>query len=174
VVKVVKDAAIPRDDMYKSGTIHVGPGESPRSVSRPTPRGKAIARPITSGKLLRPGGPGGRPSKTASRPRPAAAATPRPVPTPAAVNRPVVLVNGTESHARHQPASSVSVNRVPPPAPPPAAPPARVPSKPQAKAKYDFQSPNSNELDISAGDILDILQKEGNGKCHPAIRSDRL
>jgi myosin-1 len=164
VVKVVKDPAIPRDDMYKSGTIHVGQGESPSSVSRPTPRGKAIAKPITSGKLLRPGGPGGGQSKVASRPRPAAAATPRPVPRPAAVNRPVAQVNGTSSHARNESASSVSSNRAPRPPPPPAAPPARVSDKPQAKVKYDFSSPNSNELDISVGDTLDILQKEGNGK----------
>jgi myosin-1 len=167
VVKVVKDPAIPRDDMYKSGTIHVGQGESPSSVSRPTPRGKAIAKPITSGKLLRPGGPGGGPSKVASRPRPAAAATPRPVPTPTAVNRPVVQVNGASSHARNESASSVSSNRAPPPPPPPAAPPARIPDKPQARVKYDFNSPNSNELDISVGDTLDILQKEGNGKEPP-------
>jgi myosin I len=164
VVKVVKDPAIPRDDMYKSGTIHVGQGESPRSVSRPTPRGKAIAKPITSGKLLRPGGPGGGQSKVASRPRPAVAATPRPVPTPAVVNRPVSQVNGASSHARNESASSVSSNRAPPPPPPPAAPPVRVSDKPQAKVKYDFGSPNSNELDISVGDTLDILQKEGNGK----------
>jgi myosin-1 len=171
VVKVVKDPAIPRDDMYKSGTIHVGQGESPSSVSRPTPRGKAIAKPITSGKLLRPGGPGGGQSKVASRPRPAAATTPRPVPTPAAVNRPIVQVNGTRGHARNESASSVSSSRAAPPAPPPppAAPPARVSDKPQAKVKYDFSSPNSNELDISAGDVLDILQKEGNGKHDPAF-----
>jgi myosin-1 len=164
MVKVMKDPAIPRDDMYKSGTIHVGQGESPSSVSRPTPRGKAIAKPITSGKLLRPGGPGGGQSKVASRPRPAAAATPRPVPTPAAINRPVAQVNGTSSHVRNVSASSVLSNRAPPPPPPPAAPPARAPDKPQAKVKYDFNSPNSNELDISAGDTLDILQREGNGK----------
>ena len=91
-VKVVKDPAVPRDDTYKSGTIHVGPGESPNSVSRPTPKGKAIVRPITTGKLLRKGGPGGAPSKMTSRPRPAAArpvpaavpAASRPVPTSAA------------------------------------------------------------------------------------------
>ena len=170
VVKVMKDPAIPRDDMYKSGTIHVGQGESPSSVSRPTPRGKAIAKPITSGKLLRPGGPGGGPSKVASRPRPAAAATPRPVPIPAAaVNRPVAQINGTGAHARNESASSFSSNRLPPPPPPPAAPLARISDKPQAKVKYDFNSPNSNELDISAGDVLDILRKEGNGKHDPAI-----
>ncbi|KAJ4335351.1 class II myosin, partial [Didymella glomerata] len=66
--------------MYKSGTVHTGQGESPSSVSKPTPKGKQVAaKPITKGKLLRPGGPGGGPSKLASRP-----AQPRPVPAPAA------------------------------------------------------------------------------------------
>ncbi len=79
-VKVIKDPAVPRDDLYKSGTIHTGPGEPPSSISKPTPKGKQVAaKPITKGKLLRPGGPGGGPSKLASRP-----AQPRPVPTPAA------------------------------------------------------------------------------------------
>jgi len=96
-VKVIKDPAVPRDDQYKSGTVHVGPGESPSSVSRPTPKGKAIARPITTGKLLRKGGPGGQPSKMTSRPKPAprpapaaapAASRPAPAPAPAA-SRPV-------------------------------------------------------------------------------------
>ena len=178
-VKVVKDSMVPRDDMYKSGTIHVGQGESPSSVSRPTPRGKAIARPITTGKLLRKGGPGGRPSQVASRPRPrpaaAAAVQPRPVPTPAAVNRPIVQVNGTTPHARNESASSTaSSNRPPPPPPPPAAPPARASDKPQAKVKYDFSSPNTNELDIAAGQILDVVQKEGNGKQPPSLISSRL
>ena len=171
-VKVMKDPAIPRDDMYKSGTIHVGQGESPNSGSRPTPRGKAIAKPITSGKLLRPGGPGGGQSKVVSRPRPAAASTPRAMPTPTAVNRPVAQVNGAGAHARNESASSVSSSRFPPPPAPPAAPPARAPGKPQAKVKYDFSSPNSNELDISAGDLLDILQKESNGKHDATSRSD--
>ncbi len=68
VIKVVKDPSVPRDDLYKSGTIFTGPGEPPNSQSRPTPRGKRVAaKPITKGKLLRPGGPGGGPSKLASR-----------------------------------------------------------------------------------------------------------
>ena len=75
-IKVVKDNAVPRDDIYKSGTIHTGQGESPNSVSRPTPKGKPkAAKAITKGKLLRPGGPGGGPSKLAARP-----AASRPVP----------------------------------------------------------------------------------------------
>jgi myosin I len=169
VVKTMKDPQVQRDDMYKSGTIHVGQGESPQSVSRPTPRGKAVARPITTGKLLRPGGPGGQPAK--NRPKPAAqrmpapapaargispaAAQPRPVPTPAA--------NGIASHIRNESAGRVAP---PPPPPPPAAaaPPPAPPSRPQAKVKYDFNTPNANELSISVGQIVEIVQRENNGK----------
>jgi len=76
-VKVVKDSTVARDDLYKSGTVHTGPGEPPNSVSRPTPKAKSVpGKPITSGKLLRPGGPGGQPSKLAARPAPQS----RPVP----------------------------------------------------------------------------------------------
>ncbi|KAK5213185.1 class II myosin [Exophiala xenobiotica] len=175
-VKVQKDPAIPRDDVYKSGTIHVPQGESPNSGSRPTPRGKAIAKPITSGKLLRPGGPGGQPSKAATRrPVPAArpaAQTPRPVPAPAptpaatSIHHAVTShLNGPSSHARNESASSFgrAGPPPPPPPPPPTAAPAAVPSKPQAKAKYDFNSPNDNELNIKAGDVVEILKKETNG-----------
>ncbi|RMZ84982.1 hypothetical protein DV738_g180, partial [Chaetothyriales sp. CBS 135597] len=93
VVKTQKDPAVPRDDFYKSGVIHVAAGQPPNSTSKPTPRGKAVARPITTA----------------------------------------------------------------PPAPPAAA------SKPQAKVKYDFNTPNSNELSITVGQIVEIVQKEGNG-----------
>ncbi|RMZ87622.1 hypothetical protein DV736_g5151, partial [Chaetothyriales sp. CBS 134916] len=109
VVKTQKDPAVPRDDYYKSGEIHVAPGEAPNSTSRPTPRGKAIARPITTGKLLRPGGPGGKAARNKAQTQPAA-------------------------------------------------------SKPQAKVKYDFNTPNSNELSITVGQIVEIVQKEGNAR----------
>jgi myosin I len=168
IVKVMKDPAVPRDDMYKSGTIHVGPGESPQSQSRPTPRGKAVARPITTGKLLRPGGPGGQPAK--NRPKPAAAPHQTPAPaargiSPAAAQpRPTPAANGIATHIRNESAGRAAP---PPPPPPPQATPAAVPSgKPQAKVKYDFQTPNANELSIKVGQIVEIVQKENNGK-HP-------
>lgn len=82
-VKVVKDTTVPRDDLYKSGTVHTGPGEPPNSVSKPTPKAKSIpGKPITSGKLLRPGGPGGQPSKLASRPAPQSRPVPQARPLP--------------------------------------------------------------------------------------------
>lgn len=155
-VKVVKDPAVPRDDVYKSGTIHTSQGESPQSVSRPTPKGRAIARPITSGKLLRKGGPGGQQTNMASRSRPTPAAnTQRTVPTPSAVNRPVRQLNGDAGHSRSS--SATSGSKIPPP-PPPAG------GKPKAKVKYDFQDSNSNVLSIVAGETLEVLTKESNGK----------
>jgi myosin-1 len=113
-VKVVKDPAVPRDDVYKSSTIHTGPGEPPNSMSKPTPKGKQIAaKPITTGKLLRPGGPGGGPSKLASRP-----AQPRPVPAPAAAQpRSIPQPPAMPQPAAAQPRSIPQ----PPPMPQPAA-----------------------------------------------------
>ncbi|KAH2983442.1 hypothetical protein KXV25_001813 [Aspergillus fumigatus] len=162
-VKVVKDPAVARDDSYKSGTIHTGPGEPANSVSKPTPRPKQVsARPVTKGKLLRPGGPGGGPSKLAARPTPAAQPLPRATPQPAepqpaarAVPQPVAAV--AASHTRTGSTASV---RAPPPPPPAAAP---APKKPTAKVLYDFNSQQSNELSIKAGEIVQIVSKEGNG-----------
>lgn len=206
LVKTVKDPSQVKYDLYKSGSIHVGPGESPNSVSRPTPKGKAVVRPITAGKLLRPGGPGGKPSKLTSRPRPApvaaarpAAATNHPVPSPRPatiaaadptdpsrrpIPTPTAAVNGiasanravTQSQSRQPPTDghmnngSVSSTSTfsnhappPPPPPPPAAAPALKPAKPQVRVLYKFESPQSNQLSIEAGQILDLLQREGNG-----------
>ena len=110
IVKCVKDPAVPRDDVYKSSTIHVGPGEDPASGSKPTPKGIPVkAKPITAGKLLRPGGPGGRKSSYVPK------ATPKPQPlpgqgqvrqvvAPAAVVQPVVAVQG---HSRQQSSQSL-------------------------------------------------------------------
>lgn len=163
-VKVVKDPAVARDDSYKSSTIHTGPGEPANSVSKPTPKPKPVsARPVTKGKLLRPGGPGGGPSKLAARPTPAAQPLPRATPQPAApqpaaraVPQPVAAV--AASHTRTGSTASV---RAPPPPPPAAAP---APKKPTAKVLYDFNSQQSNELSIKAGEIVQIVSKEGNGK----------
>jgi len=166
-VKAIKDPAVPRDDVYKSGTIHTGPGEPPDSVSKPTPRPKQVAaRPVTKGKLLRPGGPSkpaaARPtpqpqplpqSTTQSTAAPAAAAQSKVVPQPVAAV--------AASHTRNESTSSARSAKAPPP-PPPAAPPAK---KPTAKVLYDFTSDRSNELSIRAGEIVQIISKEGNGKC---------
>src|SRR5579859_5322027 len=55
-IKFVKDPKIPRDDIYKSSTVHVPEGLPPNSDSRPTPRGRSAATSY-------------RPQQTASRPQ---------------------------------------------------------------------------------------------------------
>jgi myosin-1 len=107
VVKAVKDQSVRRDDIYKSGEIRTGPGEPPSSQSKQTPKGKRIpGKPITSGKLLRPGGPGGAPSKLAHRPAQPAVPISRALPTqrtaapaPAPQPRPVVAQPGSRQQA---------------------------------------------------------------------------
>ena len=188
LVKVVKDSTVPRDDLYKSGTIHTGPGESPNSVSKRTPKGKPKAgKPITQGKLLRPGGPGGGPSKLASRPAvarpvrqpmpsqpsqstttPAQTPSVRSVPQPAAaqpraVPQPLAAVNGL-GHGR-----SDSAGRAPPP-PPPAPPPAV--KKDAFKALYDFAGQSQNELhQLAKDEIIEVIQKADNGLFLPLTNS---
>ena len=201
MIKVVKDPSIPRDDLYKSGTIFTGPGEPPGSHSRPTPRGRRVpGKPISQGKLLRPGGPGGGPSKLASRPAERTSVPqptqvfpqthpivtqPRPIPAsnvsqpklapqpsfnpqPMALQsrisqqsvtqQPVAVLNGT-SHGRNM--SSSSVTRAPPPPPPPPPPAAR---KDTYKALYAFAGQSENELTMEKNEIIEVLQKESNGK----------
>lgn len=180
-VKTIKDPGVPRDDYYKSGTIHTGPGEPPSSVSKRTPKPKQVAgKPITSGKLLRPGGPGGGPGTLSSRPSssrpipqpntsqrhipqaPVPAAQPTPIPRasviqPRPVPQPLAAVNGV-SHSRNDSASSVA--RAPPPPPPAALPAAQ---KETYKALYDFAGQSETELTIAKDEIVEVARKEPNG-----------
>lgn len=173
-VKVLKDSPSPVD-FYKSGAIHTQQGESPNSRSRPTPKAKPVPpKPITRGKLIKPGGPGGRPSRLtgnrAAKPRPAASDR-RAVPQPpsvisaasnatASTPRPAPAATPIANHTRNQ-GSTSSVTRAPPP-PPPAAPPAQPP-KVMAKVLYDFVGDGVNQLSISTGQVIEIVQKENNG-----------
>jgi myosin-1 len=161
LIKVVKDSTV-REDFYKSQTIHTTQGEPPNSQSRPLPKGKPIpAKPFTKGKLIRPGGPGGRPSKLSNANRNTkpvsnsyapASSQGRSVPQPVAASIP--------SHTRNTPSAS-STRAVPPP--PPPAPPA-APREPQYRVLYDFAGQSANEITIKKDDLITIIQKENNGK----------
>lgn len=184
-IKAIKDPQVQRDDVYKSGQIHTGPGESPNSISKKTPKGKPVAaKAITSGKLLKKS-TGGKLSQQAAnrRPppatqplpgasaRPAERVVPQPVPQasrpqPAAVPQPVAALSNGPSHARN-----ASANRAPPPPPPPAAA-AAPPKDPQFKAMYDFQGQTSGELSLTKGEIVFVTQKENNGKTGHLSRID--
>lgn len=173
-VKVLKDSPSPVD-FYKSGAVHTQPGEPSNSLSRPLPKAKPVPpRPITRGKLIRPGGPNGRPARnTTSRtpmPRPgggpsAAAATPRAAPKPAP--RPIPAPVTIPSHTRNSSSVSSSASRPPPP-PPAAAPPAKA--KIMAKVLYDFAGTKENELSIKTGQMIEIIQKENNGMFCNTVR----
>jgi myosin-1 len=179
LVKVLKDSPT-AVDFYKSGAIHTQQGEPPNSVSRPTPKGKPVPpRPITRGKLIKPGGPGGRPSRVTNnrtaQPRPGAASSGRAVPQPPAAAssaRPLqqpqpasAAASGVTLPSRTRPQAQSQANssavRAPPP-PPPPAPPAKA--KITAKVLYDFDGQKENELSVKAGQIIEIVQKENNGK----------
>ncbi|RAL58195.1 hypothetical protein DID88_002330 [Monilinia fructigena] len=161
LIKVVKDSQ-QRQDHYKSATIHTQAGEPPNSRSKPMPKGKPVApKPFTSGRLIKPGGPGGRPSKLTNGNRP----TPKPVPIPAAA-RPVPAADSIAAsipvHTRNPSAQSTQSTRaVPPPPPPapPAPPPAPVSRDPQYRVLYAFAGQSANEFSLTQGEIVTVLPK---------------
>ncbi|EHL02183.1 putative Myosin-1 [Glarea lozoyensis 74030] len=186
LVKVIKDSTM-REDFYKSGAVHTTQGEPPNSVSRPLPKGKPIpAKPFTKGRLIKPGGPGGRPSKhtnttrntkpvaqpTQSYGTPSVARNVPPAPQPAqsygtpAAGRsvPQAATANIPMHTRNT--SSVSSGRSVPP-PPPPAPPATAkaaPTQPQYKVLYEFAGQSENEITIRPGDMVTVQKKETNGE----------
>lgn len=192
IVKAVKDQAVRRDDIYKSGEIRTGPGEPPNSPSKPTPRGRRVAgRPITSGKLLRPGGPGGQPSKLAHRPaRATPAAQPRPMqqqqpaaPQPRQVPQAAIAPQRQSMqpqpviHQKPQPAAVSAMHSVPSHAhhasngsasgrvpPPPPPPPAATQAEDTYRAIYEFQGQTQTELALQKDEVVVITQKADNGK----------
>ena len=171
LIKVVKDSTM-RDDYYKSATIHTTQGERPDSISHLLPKGKPVPpKPFTKGRLIRPGGPNGRPSrltngtkntKPANQSYAPAASQARSVPQPAAAAIP--------NHTITTPAASAA-RHVPPP--PPPAPPA-APKEPQYRVLYDFAGQSANEVSLKTNELVTILQKENNGKVLPLLRHIKL
>jgi myosin I len=161
-IKVEKDS-IQREDFYKSGSIHTTQGEPPDSLSRPTPKGKPIpAKPFTKGRLLRPGGPGGRPSKLTGNTRNTkpVSQSHTPIPAQSSVLPQQSIATSIPTHTRNQ-SSTSSTRPVPPP--PPAAPPAKA-KDPSYRALYAFDGQSANELSLKEGDIITVVQKEANGE----------
>ncbi|KAG9233170.1 P-loop containing nucleoside triphosphate hydrolase protein [Amylocarpus encephaloides] len=164
LVKVIKDSTV-REDFYKSGAVHTSQGEPPNSLSRPLPKGKPIpAKPFTKGRLIKPGGPGGRPSKftnTTRNTKPVAQpAVARNVPRPQLQAQPATV--SIPSHTRNQ--SSQSSGRAVPP-PPPPAPPSAPPAarQPTFKVLYEFVGQSANEITMRPGDSISVVKKENNG-----------
>ena len=175
VIKVVKDSTM-RADFYKSGAIHTSQGEPPNSQSYPMPKGKPIpAKPFTKGRLIKPGGPGGRPSKLSNGNRntkPAAQPSSQSYGSPAQAPAQAQARNVPQpvyGQSRAQPAptpisnhtrnasSTSSARAVPPP------PPAAVPQESRYRVLYDFSGQSANELTLRKDDIVTVEQKENNG-----------
>lgn len=153
-----KDEMIRRDDEYKSHVVSVPSGEPMGSLSRPPARRKpGVVRPVTTGKLLKAGGPSNpNRAKQAARARP----------TPKAA-RPLPSSNGSAAPAVAA-APAAGMHRAPPA--PPAAEPEEDeeedgPSVPMYKALYDFAASSAGEMSLTAGEVLEVEQQADNGKC---------
>lgn len=179
-VKFIKDETVPRNDTYKSHTVHVPSGEPPGSLSKPPAKRKeGVVRPITQGKLLRKGGPSDvriyrlyqtswlelthvqKPA--ASRSTPTARALPGKSTTAA---KPPAAVA--------KPAASTAGRSVPPPPPRAAAPPPPPPAEPdveQYKAKYAFQG-QEGEMSLQKDDIVELVEKDADGNGWWLVRKD--
>ncbi|KAE8228548.1 hypothetical protein CF326_g6515 [Tilletia indica] len=170
-----KDETVPRDDVYKSSTVLVPTGEPAGSLSRPPARRKpGVVRPVTSGRLIRPGGP------SAARPRPTNS-TPRAIPKPAqklpsgmpsaATSGMPAASNGVSAGAAAarigagagaKAAAAAGPGRVPSAPPAPPAPPA-APSVPMHKALYAYATSNDGEMALVEGELVEVVTKENNG-----------
>lgn len=169
VIKVLRDAPT-NADFYKSGAIHTRQGEPPNSISRPMPKGKPIpAKPFTKGRLIKPGGPGGRPSRitnTSNRnttPVSQGRSVPNPVPQ-ARVPVASPITASIPSHTRNTPSASSGRSIPPPPPPaPPLAAPVAAPKEPQYRVLYDFSGQSANEITLVKDELITVVQKENNG-----------
>ncbi|KAI0756363.1 P-loop containing nucleoside triphosphate hydrolase protein [Daedaleopsis nitida] len=161
-IKFIKDETVPRNDTYKSHTVHVPSGESPSSLSRPMPKRKeGVVRPITQGKLLRKGGPSAKPS-AASRPKPAAQPLPGKSSVAAAVKLPAAAA---KPPAAASSSTTAAAPRAPPPPPSGAAappPPSPEPDVELYKAKYAFEG-QEGEMSLKKDDIVELVEKDNNG-----------
>ncbi|KAF9486594.1 hypothetical protein BDN70DRAFT_870194 [Pholiota conissans] len=166
-IKFIKDDTVPRNDIYKSHTVHVPSGEPPNSVSRPPAKRKpGVVRPITSGKLLKAGSPSKKPA--ASRPKPAA----QPLPGRSSTAAPK-LAAASYTPAASTPAaapvlkSTVAKTKTPPApprhnAPPPPPPPPKAPEVPLYRAKFPFDG-QEGEMSLKKDDIVELVEKDDNG-----------
>ena len=82
------------------------------------------------------------------------------------------MSNGVVGHGRNVSTSSTASARAVPPPPPPPAAAAQAPKDPQYKALYDFAGQTGGELSLRKGEVIEIQQKENNGKL-PSLMKDK-
>ncbi|RKP06216.1 P-loop containing nucleoside triphosphate hydrolase protein, partial [Thamnocephalis sphaerospora] len=150
-LKFVKNETVVHGEAYKSHLVSVATGQPAHSVSDPPcRRNEPPPRPITTGKLLRAGGPGrpgqAKPSPKPSPPVPTATATAPAPPVPTAV--------------------ATSPPQMRPPPPPPSAalpPPPAPPVEPQYEVTYDFDAQDESEISLRKGSRVEIVEKNEEG-----------
>ena len=192
-VSAIKDPSVARDDFYKSGKIHTGPGEPPTSESRDTPAEKQLPqaeRDLKKTCLL----PGQKPRPTKAEWQAAVRAEELGMPLPSQPTRASQAVPSVVEPTVQQP---VAQRRVPPqPTPainganhlqetlttrsarstPSPTPPAREPPQPKknlVKVLYDFDGAE-NQYAITKDEILESLNKEVNGRRFPFLNPSDL
>lgn len=157
-----------KTESYKSHVVTTPSGEPANSPSWPVAERKPVAaRPITSGKLIKRGGPSAS-NQTHGRRPPAAASTPRVVPVvnAAVSNQRASVQAPVRSPTVSAGSSPAPVKRQAPPPPPPAPvaeSPPPPPAKPMYKAIYNFVSEDSGEVSFVKDDLMEILEKDENG-----------
>ena len=160
-IKFVKDDRA-KTETYKSHVVTVPSGEPANSPSWPVAERKPVApRPITTGKLIRRGGPQKTNASSGNRRPPTSNAASRAAPlAKSAVNSQRASIQAPVAAA----ASPVK-RQAPPPAPPApvATTPPPPPSKPMYKAIYNFESEDSGEVSFVKDDVMEVLEKDENG-----------
>lgn len=150
-IKFTKDETVKKDDVYKSHEVRVPSGESPGSVSDPpAPKKAGVVRPITSGKLLRKGGPSTNTARTPkAAPRPAAkqplprSRPPAPAARPASTVKPPAPMPGNRPVAGAKPPAPAPRPNVKPAAPIPGG-------KPNAPPRPTTNGANGNAASAAA------------------------
>ncbi|KAN0062042.1 class II myosin [Thecaphora frezii] len=172
-----RDETVRKDDVYKSSTVSVPTGEPANSTSKPAPKKKpGLVRPITSGKLLKAGGP----SNANNKPKPRAIPRSTPVPAklpgdgvkPAALSAvPAAAAAATASIGGGATAKRTSMAAAPTPPPPPPPPPAAAPAEPATpkyKALYAFATDQPGEMALEKDELVEVTQKDETGELGPS------
>lgn len=159
-----KDETVQKDDVYKSSTVSVCTGEPPNSQSRPPAKKKpGIVRPITSGKLLRAGGPSNANNKPKARSVPRVNPTPKIQTLPSGNTSsltssiPTATTTTTTTASRGVPPQPKRASVAPPPRPPP------ISSTPKYKALFDFETEENGEMALVKDELVEVSQKDDNG-----------
>ncbi|KAI8598558.1 P-loop containing nucleoside triphosphate hydrolase protein, partial [Dissophora ornata] len=156
-IKFIKDDRV-KTDSYKSHVVTVPSGEPASSPSWPPCGGIAKPpRPITSGKLIKKGGPS-RMNQTQGSRRPPVSNGATPASKRASVQSPARTPAVSSNSS-----SAAPVKRQAPPPPPPAPVAEAPPSKPMYKAVYNFESQDAGEVSFVKDDIMEIAEKDENG-----------